>query len=271
MSQTDLNNRVHTQFTSTISQEVNGEVQILGKPLLKLAQSQSFARITFGLLLGQEIKSNKTEALIDLILKLLVDHGPYQSGAVNTIITARAGKDLVSSLTAGLLTIGPKFGGAVNNAAKLWFEGVNNRSNPGEIVENFAKAKRYLPGIGHRQYRLEMPDPRVQLLKRKGLVLSKHSYLDFALKIESITLAKKPNLILNIDGTMAAVLLDVLTIEEKLDLDQISTLIKSEFFNSLFVLSRSVGLVAHYLDQKRLNEPLFRLEPGQVFTDSQHS
>jgi len=138
-------------------------------------------------------------------------------------------------------------------------------------VENFAKTKRYLPGIGHRQYRLEMPDPRVQLLKRKGLVLSKHSYLDFALKIESITLAKKPNLILNIDGTMAAVLLDVLTIEEKLDLDQISTLIKSEFFNSLFVLSRSVGLVAHYLDQKRLNEPLFRLEPGQVFTDSQHS
>ncbi len=268
MNKTDLSNRVHTQFSSTISQEINGQVQILGKPLLKLAQTQSFARITFGLLLGRPIKSKITETIVDLILKLLVDHGPYQSGAINTIITARAGKDLVSSLTAGLLTIGPRFGGAVNNAAKLWFEGVNNRSNPVEIVENFAKAKRYLPGIGHRQYRLEMPDPRVVLLKEKGLALSKHSYLDFALKIETITLAKKPNLILNVDGTMAAILLDLLAVEEKFSKEQLAELIRIEFFNSLFVLSRSFGLVAHYLDQKRLNEPLFRLEPGQVFTDS---
>lgn len=33
------------------------------------------------------------------------DHGPAVSGAHNTIICARAGKDLVSSLTSGLLTI----------------------------------------------------------------------------------------------------------------------------------------------------------------------
>ena len=33
------------------------------------------------------------------------DHGPAVSGAHNTIVTARAGKDLVSSLTSGLLTI----------------------------------------------------------------------------------------------------------------------------------------------------------------------
>ena len=33
------------------------------------------------------------------------DHGPAVSGAHNTIVTARAGKDLVSSLVSGLLTI----------------------------------------------------------------------------------------------------------------------------------------------------------------------
>ncbi len=33
------------------------------------------------------------------------DHGPAVSGAHNTIVTARAGKDLVSSVTSGLLTI----------------------------------------------------------------------------------------------------------------------------------------------------------------------
>jgi hypothetical protein len=33
------------------------------------------------------------------------DHGPAVSGAHNTIVCARAGKDLVSSLVSGLLTV----------------------------------------------------------------------------------------------------------------------------------------------------------------------
>ena len=33
------------------------------------------------------------------------DHGPAVSGSHNTIVCARAGKDLVSSLASGLLTI----------------------------------------------------------------------------------------------------------------------------------------------------------------------
>ena len=33
------------------------------------------------------------------------DHGPAVSGAHNTIVCARAGKDLISSLASGLLTI----------------------------------------------------------------------------------------------------------------------------------------------------------------------
>ena len=46
---------------------------------------------------------------IELCLIVTADHGPAVSGAHNTIVTARAGKDLVSSLTSGLLTIGDRF------------------------------------------------------------------------------------------------------------------------------------------------------------------
>ncbi len=35
---------------------------------------------------------------LEMILQLTADHGPAVSGAHNCIITARAGKDLVSSL-----------------------------------------------------------------------------------------------------------------------------------------------------------------------------
>lgn len=54
------------------------------------------------------------------------DHGPAVSGAHNTIICARAGKDLVSSLTSGLLTIvslaflgGASFGTVLPKCSRL--------------------------------------------------------------------------------------------------------------------------------------------------------
>ena len=42
------------------------------------------------------------------------------AGAHNTIVTSRAGKDLVSCLVSGLLTIGPRFGGAIDDAARFF-------------------------------------------------------------------------------------------------------------------------------------------------------
>lgn len=261
----DLSNREHSLFTSTISGDEGGEPTILGQNLTKTATTQSFAWIVGSLWLSRALKSKKTEAVIDQALRLLVDHGPYVSGAVNTMISARAGKDLVSSLVSGLLTIGPRFGGAVNGAAKIWFESVSNKLTATDVVENFAARKEYIQGIGHKKYRLDAPDPRVPiLLKLIGQV--PHPHLDFALAVEKITTGKKPNLILNVDGALAAILLDLLVHEEKLDHDEIKTLIEAEFFNAIFVLSRSVGFIGHYLDQRRLGEGLFRLPDNQVLT-----
>jgi citrate synthase len=55
-------------------------------------------------------------------IMLCADHGPCVSGAHNTIVTSRAGKDLVSCLVSGLLTIGPRFGGAIDDAARCGSE-----------------------------------------------------------------------------------------------------------------------------------------------------
>lgn len=263
----DLSGRVHSLFTSTISGDVNGEPTVLGENLTKVATSESFAWIVGSLWLGRPLKSKKTELVIDQAIRLLVDHGPYVSGAVNTIVSARAGKDLVSSLVSGLLTIGPRFGGAVNGAAKVWFSsvGADPRVRPSDLVESFAKRKEYIQGIGHKKYRIDSPDPRVPIIL-KLIGNMPHPHLDFALAIEKITTGKKPNLILNVDGALAAILLDLLMYEEKLQKDEIKTLIEAEFFNAIFVLSRSVGFIGHYLDQKRLGEGLFRLPDNQVLT-----
>jgi len=261
----NLSNRTHSLFTSTVSGDVHGEPTIIGQNLTKLATTKSFAWIAGSMWLGRELKSPKTEKAIDLALRLLVDHGPYVSGAVNTMITARAGKGMIDSLIAGLLTIGPRFGGAVNGAASVWFDSVGEGHDPSVVVEDFARRKEYIPGIGHRKYRVDSPDPRVPLLTKLAQGL-KHPHLDFALAVEELTTAKKPNLILNVDGALAAVMLDLLIEKEAFQKNEIETLIKSEFFNALFISSRAIGFIAHYLDQKRLGEPLFRLSDNQVLT-----
>jgi hypothetical protein len=55
-----------------------------------------------------------TSHYIYCTLQVTADHGPAVSGAHNTIVATRAGKDLVSALCSGLLTIGPRFGGALD-------------------------------------------------------------------------------------------------------------------------------------------------------------
>jgi ATP citrate (pro-S)-lyase len=249
---------------SSISNDDNGVVKVLGEDLLAFSKDNSFAAIVTAMFMGKKAKAEETISFIDFVLRLLVDHGPHVSGAVNTIVTSRAGRDLVSSLAAGLLTVGPRFGGAINEAAANWLSGATEGVDPDTFVENFAAKKKYILGIGHRKYRSDNPDPRVQALLESTHALEKKRFTNFATAVERVTVAKKGNLILNVDGTIAAVLLDLLSEKEGYTDEELKRLTEIEFFNALFVLSRSVGFIAHFLDQKRLDEGLFRLEEHHV-------
>jgi citrate synthase len=89
-------------------------------------------------------------------------------------------------------------------------------------------------------------------------------YFAFARAVEGVTTSKKGNLILNVDGAIAAILLDILESELNYTQDKLQELVDIEFFNALFVLARSVGFSAHYLDQRRHDEGLLRLSPSEI-------
>jgi ATP citrate (pro-S)-lyase len=251
-------------IASSVSRDTGTTVEILGQDLLDLAEHRSFAAIAVSMFLGRPIKSKELEQFVDFVLRLLVDHGPYVSGAVNTIVTARAGRDLESALAAGLLTIGPRFGGAINQAAATWLQGVASATTPAALVETLAAKKQYISGIGHRKYRVDLPDPRVAALLQHAKNLKPGRFTAFARGVEDETVRKKGNLILNVDGTIAAILLDLLSEKEHYTDTELRALVDTGFFNALFVLSRSVGFMAHYFDQVRLDEGLFRLRPDDV-------
>ena len=59
--------------------------------------------------------------------------------AMNTIVATRAGKDLISSLASGLLTIGSRFGGALDEAAAMFSNARDTGMTPREFVDSARK------------------------------------------------------------------------------------------------------------------------------------
>ena len=60
---------------------------------------------------------------------------------------------------------------------------------------------------------------------------------------------KRNNLILNVDGIIAASMIDMLMIIMD-DIEDVEDIITSGLFNGFFVLGRSIGFIGHWYDQK---------------------
>ena len=194
---------------------------------------------------------------INTIIILLADHGPAVSGATNTIVTARAGKDILSSLVSGLLTIGPRFGGAIDGAARTWYESVAKNEIPEDLISRMKKSGNPIQGIGHKVKSKFNPDGRCDILKQLARSIPSSTHLDYALSVEALTLEKRANLILNVDGHIAASMLDIF-VSIGMSPAEIEVYIDAGIFNAFFILARSIGFIGHALDQKRLGEPLYR-------------
>ncbi|KAJ8964231.1 hypothetical protein NQ314_005060 [Rhamnusium bicolor] len=187
------------------------------------------------------------------------DHGPAVSGAHNTIVCARAGKDLVSSLVSGLLTIGDRFGGALDGAAKMFSEAYDKGMHPAEFVNHMRNKGQLIMGIGHRVKSINNPDQRVKIVKEFVIAnFPATPLLLYALEVEKLTTSKKPNLILNVDGVIACAFVDMLRNCGSFTSEEAQEYINIGAINSLFVLGRSIGFIGHYMDQKRLKQGLYR-------------
>ena len=109
------------------------------------------------------------------------------------------------------MTIGPRFGGALDDAAREFTAAYDSGLNPADFVETMRKAQKLIPGIGHRIKSRTNPDLRVELVKEFVLKnFPSHDLLDYALETEKITTSKKDNLILNVDGAVGVCFVDLL-------------------------------------------------------------
>merc|ERR1712137_315872 len=251
--------RKPANFVCSISDDTGEECLYAGIPISQVVQDGLGFGGAMSLLWFRRKLPDYCLRFLEMCLTICADHGPAVSGAHNTVVCARAGKDLISSLCSGLLTIGPRFGGALDDAAKMFTKAADANVTPKQFVSDCKKNNVLIMGIGHRIKSKTNPDMRVELVKQ----FSQENFQDgkvlkFALGVEEVTTSKKANLILNVDGCIAACFVDMLRSSGAFKFAEIDELVEHGCLNGLFVLARSTGFIGHYLDQRRLKQPLYR-------------
>ena len=265
--------RKSKQFICTISDDRGDEATYAGFPISSVATPDTGKGIgdVVSLLWFKKQYPKWATQFIETVIKTVADHGPAVSGAHNAKVTARADKSVVEALVTGLLTIGPRFGGAIDGAAKYFKYANDNNLTPTQFLSYMKKQGIPIPGIGHRIKSLKNPDLRVEGLKKFAKeYFPSTSLLDYALTVEQLTTSKKENLILNVDGTIGILMVDMwraLGYNE----NEIDDFISSGTLNAFFIVGRSIGFIGHILDEKRLAMPMYRHPMDDILYDVQEA
>jgi len=262
--------RKPTNMVCTITNDSGDELTYLGTPISQVIEENYSIGDVISMLWFRRRFPAWATRFLEKVLIISADHGPCVSGAHNAIVASRAARDLMSCVASGILTIGSRFGGALDDAARFFKDALQRKISPREFVAEMKAKDINIPGIGHLVKSVQNPDKRVELLKKFAREnFPATDLLNFALEVEKVTTAKRNNLILNVDGCIGILLVDMLRCLE-IDDEQIDKIIERGTFNGLFVLARTIGIIGHTIDQKRIDARLYRHPYDDVlFLDDQ--
>jgi citrate synthase len=193
--------------------------------------------------LSQRLPTPQESVMFNALLVTLVEHGLTPSTLAARLTYFGAPEALQAAVAAGLLGMGDRFGGSIEQAAKTLQEAAA-KDDPGavarRVVEEHREARRPIAGLGHPIHKLA--DPRTvrlfALAAEQGFA-GRHVKL-MELIAEEATSAYGRPLPVNATGAIAAVASEM----------EISWRI----CRGLAVMARAIGLVAHLREE--MEEPL---------------
>jgi citrate synthase len=224
-----------------------GVIRLRGYPIEELIGNVSYAQMVWLMLRG-DLSTDHQARLLEAALVAAVDHGPQAPSIAIARMAATCGIGLQSAIASGVNALGDVHGGAGEACLQLLtdiqtvlppenFDQVL-RANVYSIVETALAERRHMPGFGHRFHPVDPRVPRLTELMHASVEAGVISgrFLKIAQMIE-LALAETlgRSVPMNIDGITAAVYAELG--------------FAPPLARGLFVLSRSVGLLAHAWEQ----------------------
>ena len=235
------------KWETAITNINNGEEIIRGKKLSGLIKTNSFTETIFLIWQGRMPKLSETK-MLDALLVSAIDHGTGTASAVTARVVASAKNDLHTSLAAGILAMGERHGGAIQNAAKFFLDNQDNK-NIAELVKELKEKKVRMAGFGHAVLTKDNRSIEVFKIAKKLGFYKKCCAVAMQVEKELNKISSKA-VPLNIDGAMAAVLADM-------DFDP-------KIMKGIFITARVPGLVAHIYEEIKNDTGLRRLSEEEI-------
>ncbi|MEK7131472.1 MAG: citryl-CoA lyase [Patescibacteria group bacterium] len=220
------------QSKTAISNISDNKETIRGYDLSELIKNKSFVETIFLVLKGN-LPREKEARMLNALFTAAIDHGLGTASTTASRTAASAGNSMQAALAEGILAMDKLHGGATEEAANFFAENIDEK-NIADLVKALREQKIRLPGYGHRvlthDYRT---DTLFSIAKETGFY-GKHSVFAEEVGVELNKISSKP-LPLNIDGAMAAILLDMG--------------FPRQMATGFFVIARVPGLVAHIYEE----------------------
>ena len=222
-----------------------GEIVIRGYPIQELIGALSFAQMVWLMLRG-EVPAPAQAKLLEAALVAAVDHGPQAPSIAISRMAVTCGLPINGAMASAINALDDIHGGAGQQCMELYqsiAQRVDTGTNEEDAVEPeldrfIAERGKIVAGFGHRFHRI---DPRaVKLLdlvrqaQSNGVVSGRFARIGTLIE-QSLERRKGSRIPMNIDGATAVIYCELG--------------FAPPLGRGLFVLSRSVGILAHAWEQ----------------------
>lgn len=219
----------------------SGEDAVVRGESLEDVMELDFADAIWLLLKGEKPTDEESE-IFNTILSSSIDHGVGNPSTVSARTVQSGGNDMNTSVAAGILSLGDAHGGAIEECMRI----LQSDESAKQIVDRYLDEGSKIPGIGHKVYEDEDPRAFKIISKAEELELSGEK-VEKMNNIREEFAERKIDLVMNVDGAIAAVMSD-------LDWDY-------RLGKGIFIIARTPGLVAHVHEE--MDEKPFRREYGE--------
>lgn len=236
-------------------------VLVRGRDLTEELLGQvSFTDMLALMLLGR-LPDPEERRMLDALLVVLIEHGMVKSSVVSRFIYSNAPESVQAAVAGALLGAGSRHLGSSEWCARMLQEGVPSGTSDASaeaaalgIVDDFARRRERIPGIGHRTH--AEGDPRAERLF--ALARETGSYGRHCALLERIaSLAGERHgriLPVNVTGAIAAIASDLG--------------FRWQITRAFALLGRALGALAHI--QEEMDAPVSDLLIEQIRADTRY-
>ena len=247
LAPTDLLQKATQWWSTDIIDMKPGVIRFRGFPIEQLIGRVSFPQMIWLMLKG-DLPSSEQGALLEAALVSAVDHGPQAPSIAIGRMAVTCGLPLNGAMASAINVLDDVHGGAGEQCMELYAE-IASRQDAGaglaaaveQGLDAFVAAHgKIIPGFGHRFHPIDPRSPRllelVDTARKNGVVSGR--FAEIGREVESLMQKRKGGKIpMNIDGATAVIYSELG--------------FSSALGRGLFILSRSVGILAHAWEQSQ--------------------